>query len=52
MGGGDADVPFAYRLEVGPVEGDEQVVHLFLTPQTGGDQREFLAFEYVYTRQP
>jgi hypothetical protein len=46
---GDAtNVEFTYRLTMGEVRDDRQVVHLYLTPRTG---REFLAFEYVYTRQ-
>jgi hypothetical protein len=49
---GDAmNVPFAYRLKVGGVVGDRQVVRLYLTPQSGQGAREFLAFEYVYTRR-
>ena len=42
---------FMYRLTVGEVEKDRQVVQLYLTPQSGGAAKEFLAFEYVYTRQ-
>ncbi len=42
---------FMYRLTVGEVENDRQVVQLFLTPQSGESAKEFLAFEYVYTRQ-
>jgi Protein of unknown function (DUF1579) len=42
---------FMYRLTVGEVENDRQVVQLYLTPQSGGNAKEFLAFEYVYTRQ-
>ena len=45
------NVPFMYRLTVGPVESNRQVVQLFLTEQTGRSH-EFLAFEYVYGRQP
>lgn len=30
---------------------DRQVVQLYLTPQSGKSLKEFLAFEYVYTRQ-
>lgn len=46
---GDAtNVEFTYRLTMGEVRDDRQTVHLYLTPRTG---REFLAFEYVYTRQ-
>lgn len=45
------NVPFMYRLTIGAVERDRQVVRLFLKeqrPQT----KEFLAFEYLYIRQP
>jgi hypothetical protein len=42
---------FMYRLTVGEVENDRQVVQLYLTPQSAGNAKEFLAFEYVYTRQ-
>lgn len=46
------NVPFMYRLTVGPVDENRQVVQLFLTEQTGrGRRKEFLAFEYVYSRQ-
>ncbi len=49
---GDArNVAFTYRLIVGAIEGDTQVVRLYLTPQAGESPKEFLAFEYVYTRQ-
>lgn len=44
------NVPFRYRLVVGDIKGDRQTVHLFLTPESGKDRREFLAFEYVYAR--
>jgi hypothetical protein len=42
---------FIYRLTVGEVEKDRQVVQLYLTPQSGESAKEFLAFEYIYTRQ-
>lgn len=45
------NVPFMYRLTIGPVEGGRQVIQLFLTEQ-GERSSEFLAFEYVYSRQP
>ena len=45
------NVAFKYRLGVGDVEKDRQVVRLYLTPQSGKSSKEFLAFEYVYTRQ-
>jgi hypothetical protein len=40
-----------YRLAVGELEKDRQVVQLYLTPLSGKSLKEFLAFEYVYTRQ-
>jgi hypothetical protein len=49
--GTEKNVLFAYRLAVGPVEGNRQVVQLFLTRQAARS-KEFLAFEYVYNRQP
>jgi hypothetical protein len=45
------NVAFTYRLAVGGIESNSQVVQLYLTPQAGESPREFLAFEYVYTRQ-
>ena len=45
------NVAFTYRLTVGEIEKDRQVVQLYLTPQAGESPKEFLAFEYVYTRQ-
>jgi Protein of unknown function (DUF1579) len=49
---GDAtNAAFMYRLMVGKVEKDRQVVQLYLTPQSAESAKEFLAFEYVYTRQ-
>jgi hypothetical protein len=49
---GDAkNAAFRYRLTVGDVEHDVQRVRLYLTPQTGEGGGEFLAFEYVYSRQ-
>jgi hypothetical protein len=50
--GKTANVPFRYRLAVGDVKGDRQTVQLFLTPESGEDRTEFLAFEYIYTRMP
>lgn len=49
--GDAANAAFMYRLTVGPVEKDRQLVRLFLTPQSGEAAKEFLAFEYVYTRR-
>jgi len=49
---GDAtNVAFRYRLTMGAVEKNRQVVQLYLTPQSAQSAKEFLAFEYVYTRQ-
>ena len=45
------NVAFTYRLTVGAIENDSQTVQLYLTPQSGESPKEFLAFEYVYTRQ-
>jgi len=42
---------FRYRLRIGRPEKDRQVVQLYLTPLSGKSTKEFLAFEYVYTRQ-
>lgn len=43
------NVPFMYRLTIGPVQNGSQVVQMFLTEQNG-EGKEFLAFEYVYQR--
>ena len=48
--GNSTNVTFRYRLAIGGVVKDRQVVRLFLTPQSRDDGKEFLAFEYVYTR--
>lgn len=49
---GDAtNVAFRYRLTAGEIEKDRQAVQLYLTPQSGEKASEFLAFEYIYTRQ-
>jgi hypothetical protein len=45
------NVPFRYRIVVDPVEKDRQAVRLYFTPQSGANAKEFLAFEYVYTRK-
>lgn len=48
---GDArNVPFLYRIDVGPVVGNRQQVRLFLRA-ADADGVEFPAFEYVYTRR-
>jgi hypothetical protein len=49
--GESKNVPFRYRIVVGRVEKEQQAVRLYLTPQSGANTREFLAFEYVYTRK-
>jgi len=46
------NVAFRYRLVVGPILQNRQVVQLYLTPVTGNSFKEFLAFEYVYSRKP
>lgn len=53
---GDAkNVPFHYRIEVGKIENDRQLVRLYLTPESkksaAQSAKEFLAFEYIYTRR-
>ena len=48
--GESKNVPFRYRIVVGHVEKEQQAVRLYLTPQSGAKTKEFLAFEYVYTR--
>jgi hypothetical protein len=50
--GSAKDVHFKYRLTVGAVRAARQIVQLYLTPQDVLPKREFLAFEYVYTRRP
>ena len=49
--GESQNVPFRYRIVVGRVKEDRQAVRLYLTPQSGANIKEFLAFEYVYTRR-
>jgi hypothetical protein len=46
------NVEFAYRLTLGPVSQGKQLVRLYLTPRTVLPKKEFLAFEYIYTRKP
>jgi hypothetical protein len=51
--GGSKDVPFRYRLTIGPVQSDgKQTVRLHLTPEAVLPKREFVAFEYVYSKRP
>jgi hypothetical protein len=49
--GESKNVPFRYRIVVARVEKAQQVVRLYLKPQSGANIKEFLAFEYVYTRK-
>ena len=49
--GSAKNVHFKYRLTVGAVRADRQIVQLYLTPQDVLPNKEFLAFEYVYTRR-
>lgn len=44
-----SNVPFVYRIDVGPVEDGRQHVRLFLR-EPGSGQPEFPAFEYDYTK--
>jgi hypothetical protein len=50
--GNAKNVPFRYRLSIGQIENDKQTIRLYLTPQGVLPNKEFLAFEYVYTRRP
>jgi hypothetical protein len=47
--GETVNAAFRYRLTVGDVENERQVVRLYLTPLSGEGLKEFLAFEYIYT---
>ncbi|HEX5458488.1 MAG TPA: DUF1579 family protein [Steroidobacteraceae bacterium] len=49
--GSATNVPFRYRLNVGPIQGNTQTVELYLTPMGTVAGREFLAFRYLYTRR-
>lgn len=49
--GGFVDTAFRYRLVIGDVEAGRQVVQLYLTPLSATAGKEFLAFQYVYTRR-
>jgi hypothetical protein len=46
------NVRFKYRLTIGAVDNNRQVVKLYLTPQSGMPPQEFTGFEYVYVRSP
>jgi hypothetical protein len=51
--GGSKNVSFRYRLTIGPVQPDgRQTVQLHLTPETVLPKKEFVAFEYVYSKRP
>ena len=49
--GESKNVPFRYRIVIGAVKEARQAVRLYLTPRSGANIKEFLAFEYVYTRR-
>jgi len=46
------NVAFKYRLSLKPVQHNRQTVQLYLTPLSGELAREYLAFEYLYSRRP
>jgi hypothetical protein len=46
--GDSKNAAFRYRIVIGPVTQNRQVVRLYLTPVSGDGGVEFLAFEYVY----
>ena len=41
---------FRYRLAIGKIQSNRQSIQLYLTPLSGERVKEFLAFEYIYTR--
>ena len=49
--GESKNVPFRYRIVLSRIEMDEQTMRLYLKAQSGSNTKEFLAFEYVYTRK-
>jgi hypothetical protein len=49
--GKTANSAFRYRLKISSVQQNRQLVQLYLTPVSGLPGREFLAFEYLYTRR-
>ena len=49
--GNAKNVRFTYRLTLGAIENNQQTVRLYLTPQTVLPKKEFLAFEYVYSKR-
>ena len=50
--GSAKNVRFKYRLSIGAIKNDQQAIELFLTPASVLPNKEFLAFEYIYTRRP
>jgi len=50
--GSAKNVAFKYRLTIGSIKDGKQTVQLYLTPRSVLPKKEFLAFEYVYTRRP
>jgi hypothetical protein len=49
--GDEKNAAFRYRLTVGDIAANRQVVRLYFTPLSGESPSEFPAFEYVYTRK-
>lgn len=49
--GSAKNVKFSYRLTLGMINNNQQIVRLYLTPRTKLPKTEFLAFEYVYTKK-
>lgn len=45
------NVEFTYRLTISAIRDGRQTVSLYLTPTAVQPKKEFLAFEYAYTRQ-
>jgi Protein of unknown function (DUF1579) len=45
------NVRFKYRLTISPIDGNQQTVRLYFTPESGSPKTEFVAFEYIYTKQ-
>jgi hypothetical protein len=44
------NMAFRYRFTLGPIHDGRQFARLYLTPQSGPSEKEFLAYEYVYTK--
>jgi hypothetical protein len=49
--GDSKNVTFKYRLTIGIIKDGRQTVRLYFTPENVLPKKEFLAFEYVYTRR-